>query len=66
MYTGKFDGFNIICVKYNKKLRKKFKPLNVIYKPVRKPEKIFYVIVQQAFQKHIEVPAVKEKKIKKK
>ena len=33
----KFDGIKIICVEYNKKLRKKFKPINVIYKPVRKP-----------------------------
>ena len=35
----KFDGFNIICVKYSKKLRKKFKPINVIYKAVKQPEK---------------------------
>ena len=35
----KFDEFNIICVEYNKKLRKKFKPINVIYKPVKKPER---------------------------
>ena len=35
----KFDGFNIICVKYNKKLRNKFKPINVIYKAVKQPEK---------------------------
>ena len=35
----KFDGFNIVCVEYSKKLRKTFKPINVVYKPVRKPEK---------------------------
>ena len=35
----KFDGFNIICVEYSKKLRKKFKPIDITYKPVRKPER---------------------------
>ena len=35
----KFDGFNIIYMEHNKKLRKKFQPINVIYKPVRRPEK---------------------------
>ena len=63
----KFDGFNIIYMEHNKKLRKKFKPINVIYKPVRRPEKKKnYVIAQQTFQKHIEVPVAKNKKIKKK
>ena len=62
----KFDGFNIICVEYNKKLRKNFKTINLIYKPVRKPEKKIYVTVQQIFQKDIEALVAKEKKIKKK
>ena len=45
----KFDAFNIIYLEYNKKLRKKFKPINVIYEPVRKPEKKNCVTVQQIF-----------------
>ena len=32
----KFDGFNIVCIEYSKKLRKTFKPINVVYKSVRK------------------------------
>ena len=35
----KFNGFNIICVEYSKKLRKKFNPINIINKPVKQPEK---------------------------
>ena len=30
---------NIISIKYSKKLRKKFKPIDIIYKPVKPPEK---------------------------
>ena len=35
----KFDGFHIVCVEYSKKERKKFRPINIIYKPVRQIEK---------------------------
>ena len=35
----KFDGFHIVCVEYSKKARKKFRPINIIYKPVRQIEK---------------------------
>ena len=35
----RFKNFNIIFVEYSKRLMKKFKPINVIYKPVRKLEK---------------------------
>ena len=30
---------NQICVEYGKKLRKKFKPIDIIYKLIKKPEK---------------------------
>ena len=33
----KFNGFNIITIEYSKKLRKKFKPIDIIYKPAKKP-----------------------------
>ena len=63
----KFDGINIICVEYNKKFRKKFKPINVIYKTVRKPKKIFLCYSTTDISKaYIEVPVVKEKKTEKK
>ena len=34
--TEKFNGFNIISIEYGKKLRGKFKPIDIIYKPVKK------------------------------
>ena len=34
----KFNGFNIISIEHGKKLRKKFKPIDIIYKPVKKPD----------------------------
>ena len=33
------NGFHVISIKYSKKLRKKIKPINIIYKPVKSPEK---------------------------
>ena len=33
----KINGFNIVSVEYGRKLRKKFKPIDLVYKPVRKP-----------------------------
>ena len=33
------NGFHVISIKYIKKLRKKIKPINIIYKPVKSPEK---------------------------
>ena len=33
----KFNGFNIVSVEYRRKLRKKFKPIDLVYKPMRKP-----------------------------
>ena len=32
----KFNGFHIVSLKYGKKLRKKFKPVDIVYKPVKK------------------------------
>ena len=34
----KFNGFNIISIEYGKKLRRKFKPIDIIYKPVKKAD----------------------------
>ena len=35
----KYNGFHLISIEYNKKLRKKIKPIDTIYKPVKSPEK---------------------------
>ena len=34
----KYNGFHIILIEYSKKLRKKFKPIDIIYKPTKLPE----------------------------
>ena len=34
----KFNVFNIISIEYSKKLRKKFKPIDIIYNPLKKPD----------------------------
>ena len=34
-----FDVFHVVCVEYIKKARKKFRPIDIIYKPVRQIEK---------------------------
>ena len=36
--TEKFNGFNIISIEYGKKSRRKFKLIDIIYKPVKKAD----------------------------
>ena len=36
----KFNSFNVIYVKFSKSIRQTFRPVDIIYKPVRKPDKI--------------------------
>ena len=35
----KYNGFHVISIEYSKKLRTKFKPINIIYEPIKSPEK---------------------------
>ena len=35
----KYNSFHVISIEYSKKLRTKFKPINIIYKPIKSPEK---------------------------
>ena len=35
----RYNGFHVISVEYSKKLRKNLKPIDIIYKPVKSPEK---------------------------
>ena len=32
----KFNGFNIVSVEYNRQIRRDFRPIDIIYKPVKK------------------------------
>ena len=45
---------NIISIKYSKKLRKKFKPIDIIYKPVKPPEKKKSVLLLSRYIKIIQ------------
>ena len=36
----KFSGYNVIGVGFNKKLRQTFRPIYIIYKPVKRPDEI--------------------------
>ena len=51
------NGFHVISIKYSKKLRKKFKPIDIIYKPVKSPEKKFSVTTLKIYQSHTEILA---------
>ena len=31
--TEKFDGFYIVCMEYDKKVRRRFSPIDIIYNP---------------------------------
>ena len=42
--SEKYNGFHVVFVEYRKRLRKKFKPIDIIYKPVKSPEKSFSVL----------------------
>ena len=47
----KYNGFHVILIKYSKKLRKKFKPIDIIYKPVKSPEKKIQCFYSQDISK---------------
>ena len=51
----KYNGFHVILIEYSKKLRKKFKPIDIIYKPVKSPEKKFSVFTLKIYQNHTEI-----------
>ena len=57
--SEKYNGFHVVFVEYRKRLRKKFKPIDIIYKPVKSPEKKFFsVITHKTYQNHIEIHVV--------
>ena len=53
----KYNGFHVISIEYSKKLREKFKPIDIIYKPVKSSEKKFSVTTLKIYQNHTEILA---------
>ena len=51
----KYNDFQVILMEYSKKLRKKFKPVDIIYKPVKSSEKKFSVTTLKIYQNHTEI-----------
>ena len=49
----KYNGFTVICIEYDKKERKNFEPLDIIYKPIKKleiePLCYFSIDISQAY-----------------
>ena len=56
-----WSGFRLISIEHEKKQRKLFKPIDVIYKPTKSIE-IEPLFFQRIFQKHIRLLIQKEKK----
>ena len=57
----KYNDFQVILMEYSKKLRKKFKPVDIIYKLVKSSEKKFSVTTLKIYQNHTEILAETEK-----
>ena len=54
--SEKYNGFHVVSIDYCDKLRKKFNPINIIYKPVKShDEKISCYIIQLIYQKPTEI-----------
>ena len=53
----KYNGFHVISIECSKKLRKKFKPIDVIYMPVKSPEKKFSATTLKIYQNHTKILA---------
>ena len=49
--SEEYNGFHVVFVKYRKRLRKKFKPIDIIYKPVKPPENFFQCYYSQDISK---------------
>ena len=50
----KYNGFHVISIQYSKKLRKKFKPIDIIYRPVKSLENKDSVLLLSRYIKIIE------------
>ena len=59
----KYNGFHVISIEYSKKLRKKFKPIDIIYKPVKLPEKKISVATPKVYQNRTEILAETQRKL---
>ena len=48
----KYNGFYVILIEYSKKLRNKFKPIDIIYKSVKSLEKKINITTLEIYQNH--------------
>ena len=60
--SEKYNGFHVVSIDYSHKLRKKFSPINIIYKPVKSNDENSYVIIQLIYQKPTEILVELQKK----
>ena len=58
----KYSGFSQICLAYQKKQRKLFKPIDIIYKPTKRIEIEPLCFFQPIYQMHIRLTIWLEKK----
>ena len=63
--TKKYNGYQAISTEFARKQTKKFKLIDIIYKPSRNPEKVHFVILLRAFQKFIIIHIVQVIKLNK-
>ena len=58
----KYSGFSQICLAYQKKQRKLFQPIDIIYKPTKRIEIELLCFFQPIYQMHIRLTIRLEKK----
>ena len=60
--SEKYNGFHVISIEYCGKLRKKFRPIDIIYKPVKSNDEKILCYIQLIYQKPIQIPGELQKK----
>ena len=61
--TEKLNGFNVVSLKYSRKLRKKIKPIDIIYKPTKNVRKKLTATFPGIYIEPIEAPMPRETKL---
>ena len=57
--TKKFNGFHIVSLEYGKMLKKKFGPVDISFKPIKKKKTKSTATFQKSYICHIEAPTMK-------
>ena len=57
--TKKFNGFHIVSLEYGKMLKKKFRPVDISFKPIKKKMTKSTATFQKSYIYHIEAPTMK-------